>query len=161
ARWLRAAHSALFGEMPALAAGTALFAILATVPTIAAVVSIFGLVSDPHLIHVHLRGLETVLPQEVVDFLGEQLERQAKRSNGALGVQLATAIVLAMYSARGSAQALLDALNRAYRVRELRGPFARIALALAIAAATLCGLLLLLTVAVFLPGLIAMLPWRI
>jgi membrane protein len=161
ARWLRAAHSALLGEMPALAAGTALFAILATVPTITAVVAIYGLVADPHQIHVHLKGLETVLPQEVVDFLGDQLERQAKRSSGELGIQLATSIVLAMYSARGSAQALLDALNRAYRVREVRGSLARIGIALAIAASTLIGLLVVLTIAVALPGFVAMLPWHV
>jgi hypothetical protein len=41
AHWLRAAHDALLGEMPVLAAGTALFAILATVPTLAAVVGGF------------------------------------------------------------------------------------------------------------------------
>ncbi len=161
ARWLRAAHAALLGEMPALAAGTALFAILAAVPTIAAVVAIFGLVADPLEIRGHLRGLETVLPQEVVDFLGYQLERQAKRSSGELGAQLATSVVLAMYSARGSATALIDALNRAYRVRELRGSLHRIGLALAIAAATLLGLLTILTIAVALPGVIAMLPGHI
>ena len=86
ARWLRAAREALLGEMPILAAGTALFAILAVVPLLAAVVSIYGLVANPLEIHQHLRGLETVLPREFVDFLGEQLERQAKRSSGELGL---------------------------------------------------------------------------
>ena len=161
ARWLRAAHSALFGEMPAIAAGTSLFAILATVPTLAATVAIIGLVADPYEIRIHMRGLETVIPQEVVDFLGDQLERQALRSSGELGVQLAGSILLAMYSARGSAQALLDALNRAYRVRELRGAFHRIGLALAIAGTTLLGLVTVLTVAVALPGLLAMLPFHV
>ena len=33
AHWLRAARDALFGEMPILAGGTALFAIFAVVPT--------------------------------------------------------------------------------------------------------------------------------
>src|SRR5947209_1483298 len=74
ARWLRAAHSALLGEMPALAAGTALFAILATVPTLAAVVGIFGLVASAAEIRSHLHGLETVLPQQVVDFIADRLE---------------------------------------------------------------------------------------
>src|SRR5215468_5326566 len=118
AHWLRAAHDALLGEMPVMAAGTALFAILATVPTLAAVVGVYGLVADPHAIHDHLRGLETVLPREVVTFVGDQLERQSTRSSGELGIALATSVVLAVYSARGAARALIAVLNRAYRVRE-------------------------------------------
>jgi membrane protein len=102
ARWLRAAHEALLGEMPILAAGTALFAIIATVPALAAVVSIYGLASDAEEIRTHLKGLELVIPQEVVDFIGGQLERQAKRSHGALGIQIATSILLATISARSS-----------------------------------------------------------
>ncbi len=44
AHWLRAAREALLGEMPVLAAGTALYAMFAVVPTIAAMVNILGLV---------------------------------------------------------------------------------------------------------------------
>src|SRR5882672_5271146 len=84
ARWVRAARDALLGEMSVLAGGTALFAILATVPTLAAVVGVYGLIADPHQIHGHLQGLETVLPSDVVGFIGEQLERQATRSSGEL-----------------------------------------------------------------------------
>src|SRR5580765_2919894 len=97
--WLRAARDALLGEMPVLAAGTALFAIIATVPTLAAVVGVYGLVADPYAIHDHLRGLDTVLPLEVVRFIGDQLESQARRSTGELGVAVATSIVVAVYSA--------------------------------------------------------------
>lgn len=155
ARWLRAAHSALLGEMSILAAGTALFAMIAAVPSIAAVVSIYGLVADAHEIHQHLRGLETVLPQDLVVFLGEQLERQAQRSTGELGLQLGTSVVLAVWSARSSARALIDTLNRAYRVREIRGPFLKLAVTIAMAAATLVGLILMFAVVVALPGIIA------
>src|SRR4051794_27590309 len=98
ARWLRAAQDALLGEMPVLAAGTALFAILATVPTLAAVVGVYGLVADPHEIQRHLRGLQDVLPPEVVVFIGDQLERQAQRSSGELGIAVATSIAVAVYS---------------------------------------------------------------
>ena len=155
ARWLRAARDALLGEMQILCAGTALFAIIAVVPTLAAVVSIYGLVADPYAIRQHLRGLEHVVPAEVVGFLVDQLERQAKRTSGELGIQLATSVIAAMISARSSAKALIDALNRAYRVRELRGPWQRVAISLAIAAANLAGLMILLAVTVALPAIVA------
>jgi membrane protein len=160
AHWLRAAHDALLGEMPVLAAGTALFAILSTVPTLAAVVGVYGLVADPHHIHGHLRGLQTVLPPEVVAFVADQLERQAQRSNGELGLALATSIVLAVYSARGAARALIAVLNRAYRVRERRHAFQRILVSIAMAGATLLGLMLMFGVVVALPGIIALLHLR-
>jgi membrane protein len=160
AHWLRAAHDALLGEMPVLAAGTALFAILATVPTLAAVVGVYGLVADPYEIHRHLRGLQSVLPPEVVVFIGDQLERQAKRSSGELGVAVATSIVLAIYSARGAARALIAVLNRAYRVRERRHAVHKILISIAMAGSTLVGLMLMFGVVVALPGIIALLHLR-
>jgi membrane protein len=156
-RWLRAAHDALLGEMPVLAAGTALFAILATVPTLAAVVGVYGLVADPHAIHGHLRGLTTVLPPEVVAFVSDQLERQATRSGGELGIAVATSIAVAVYSARGAARALIAVLNRAYRVRDRRHVVHKILLSVAMAGATLVGLMLMFGVVVALPGIVALL----
>jgi membrane protein len=160
AHWLRAAHDALLGEMPVLAAGTALFAILSTVPTLAAVVGVYGLVADANNIHGHLRGLQSVLPPEVVAFVADQLERQAQRSSGELGLALATSIVLAVYSARGAARALIAVLNRAYRVRERRHAVHRILISIAMAGATLVGLMLMFGVVVALPGIIALLHLR-
>ena len=155
ARWLRAAHSALLGEMPILAAGTALFAILSIVPTLAAAVAIYGLLADPFQIHNELKSLQHVLPVEVVYFIGDQLERQAKRSSGELSLQLIGSIALAVFSSRASARSLIDALNRAYRVRELRTPIVKLGLTLSMAIATLLGLMLMFTVLVVLPALVA------
>jgi len=160
ARWLRAARDALLGEMPVLAAGTALFAILATVPALAAAVGVYGLVADPNEIHRHLRGLESVLPPEVVVFVGDQLERQAKRSNGELGFAVATSIFVALYSARGAARALIAVMNRAYRVRERRRLLARILLSVAMATVTLLGLMMMFGVVVALPGILALFHLR-
>jgi membrane protein len=160
AHWLRAAKDALLGEMPAMAAGTALFAILSTVPTLAAVVGVYGLVADPAQIHGHLRGLQTVLPPEVVVFVGDQLERQTKRSHGELGFALGTSIFVAVYSARGAARALISVMNRAYRVRERRRALHKILVSVGMAAATLVGLMLMFGIVVALPGIIALLGLR-
>ena len=150
-------REALLGEMPVLAAGTALFAILAAVPLLAAVVGVYGLVADPYEIHTHLRGLDAVLPPDVLAFLGDQLERQAKRSSGDLGIAVATSIAVAMFSARGAARALIAVLNRAYRVRDRRRAGPPLLLSIAMAGATLVGLMLMLGVVVALPGIVALL----
>lgn len=144
--------------MPVLAAGTALFAILATVPTLAAVVGLYGIIADPHEIHRHLRGLESVLPPEVVVFVGDQLEAQAK--HGQLGFAVATSLAVAVYSARGAARALIAVLNRAYRVRERRRPLNRILTSIAMAMVTLLGLMLMFGVVVALPAIVALLHLR-
>ncbi|NVB83558.1 MAG: YihY/virulence factor BrkB family protein [Kofleriaceae bacterium] len=160
ARWLRAAHATLLGEMPILAAGTALFAIIAVVPSLAAAVAIYGLVADPYEIHSHLDGLQHVLPVEVLQFIGDQLERQARRSTGELGLQLAVSVGLAVVSARGSARALIDSLNRAYRVRELRTPAQKLGVSLLMAVATLVGLMLMFAVLVVLPAIVSAINTR-
>jgi membrane protein len=154
ARWLRAARAALLGEMPILAAGTALFAIIAVVPTLAAAVALFGLIADPLQIPGQLDALKHVLPLEVLDFIEHQLERQASRSNGELGIQLAVSTFLAVFSARGSARALIDSLNRAYRVREQRTGLQRLALTLMMSTATLVGIITMFTVLVALPAIV-------
>ncbi len=156
ARWLRAARGALFGEMPVLAGGTAMFALIAAVPTLAAVVSIYGLVADPGEIERHLRGLEQVLPQEVVTWVGQELARQAQRPHAELGVAVTGSIILALWTARSSASALMTALNRAYRVREQRGRFHVLGMTIIMGAASLVGVMLLFVVVVALPSLAAM-----
>ncbi len=156
AHWLRAAKEALLGEMPVLAAGTALFAIISTVPLLAAVVAIYGLVADPHQIQSHLHSLSTVLPPGMLGFLQDQLERQAKRSSTGVGIALAVSIVVAIWSSRGAARAMVDSLNRAYRVRERRGPLHRFGLSLAMAAGAMFGLIFVFAVTVALPGVVAL-----
>ena len=157
ANWLRAAREALLGEMPILAGGTALFAMFAVVPTLAAVVAIYGVVADPNQIQGHLDGLQSVLPPDVLTFLADQLERQAKRSSRELGLQLGISIVIAVFASRGAARALIDALNRAYRVRERRTPFHKLLVTIAMASGTLLGLMLMFGVVVALPGIFALL----
>jgi membrane protein len=155
-QWLRAAREALLGEMPVLAGGTALFAIFAVVPTLAAIVAIYSVVADPTEINSHLSGLETVLPPNVVVFVNEQLERQTQRSHRDLGFALIVSVFMAVFSARSAARALIDALNRAYRVRERRRPLHKLFITLMMAAGTLLGLMLMFAVVVALPALFAM-----
>lgn len=155
AHWLRAARSALLGEMPILAGGTALFAVFAVVPMLAALVAIYGVVADPVDINRHIEGLETVLPMQVKRFIAEQLERQATRTSRESIIALGVAIFVAMFAARGAARAMIDSLNRAYRVRERRTPMMKFVVTLLMAAGTLVGILLMFFAVVALPAFFA------
>jgi len=55
---------------------------------------------------------------------------------------------------------MVDSLNRAYRVRERRGPLHRFGLSLAMAGGALIGLIVVLVVTVGLPGLISLLDLK-
>ena len=155
AHWLRAGHDALLGEMPILAGGTALFAVVSVVPTLAATVALYGMIADPKQIDAHLRGLESVLPPQVVGFIADQLARKAASSGRELGLAVAISVVVALLASRGAARALIDSLNRAYRVREQRGTLQKLMVTLAMAGGTLLGILLMLGVVVALPAIFA------
>jgi membrane protein len=154
--WLRAFREALLGDAPVFAAGIALFAMLATIPGLAAIVAVWGLVADPSDIAAQLGGLDRVFPREVVRFLVDQMSREAGRSSESLGVALATTLGLALYSARSTADAIMTALNYIYGVPESRHPLRTFAISLAAAATTLVGVILLAAIVVALPAVLAL-----
>ena len=154
--WLRAFREALLGDAPVFAGGIALFAMLATIPGLAAIVAVWGLVADPSDIATQLGGLERIFPRDVVHFLIDQMTREAGRSSKSLGVALATTLALALYSARSTADAIMTGLNHIYGVPESRHPLRTLALSLTFAAATLVGVLVLAAVVVALPALLAL-----
>lgn len=156
--WVRAARGALLGDTPVLAGGAALFAIFAAVPTLAAVVTLYGLIADPHQISSHLAGLERVLPRAVVDFLAAQLALAADKSSGTLGITFAASVVLALFSARGAVAALMTVLNSAYRVRDRRSGLHRFVITLVFATTTLVGSMVFAIVVVGLPAVVAIFP---
>ncbi len=158
--WLRVGQEALFGDTPVLAAGVALFTILAAIPGVAAIVAIYGLAADPSDIGPQLDGLERVLPRDVVQFVITQLERQAGRSAEQLGGALFVTLVLAIYSARSAADAMIVGLNYAYGVRETRRTAHVILLTLVLAFAKLIAFTMVAVLVVALPDIIAWLGVR-
>lgn len=156
--WLYAARFVFLGQGPVLAAGVALFALLATIPTLSAVVSLYSFFADAHDIREHLSVLTRVLPRAVVEFLVTQLQRQAESSTGELSFRLVVSLLLSMYSARSTASALIEAINEAYRIHETRSTRYKVVLTLGIAGVTLVGIVVTLIIFVILPLLFAVLP---
>jgi membrane protein len=155
AHWVRAGRDALLGEMPILAGGTALFAVVAVVPTLAATVALYGVIADPTHIESHFAGLESVLPPQVVAFVAGQLARKAAGPASELGLAVAVSVVVALLASRGAARALIDSLNRAYRVRERRSALHKLLVTLGMAGGTLLGIVMMLVAVVALPAIFA------
>jgi membrane protein len=137
---------------PVMAAGVALFLLLGLLPTLAAIVSVYALVADPGQIERHLAGLERVIPDAMFVLIVEQLERAAQRSSDELGLTLAGGIVLALYSTRASADAILTAIEHVDGApRRYRG-WRRLVLTLALAVGWLLGAVTLLVLVVAMPA---------
>lgn len=103
-----------------LAAGVAFYFFLAAFPAIAALISLYGLFSDPAFVPDQLNNLHGFLPSESLKILDDQARSISDSSETALGLGFIVGIVLAIYSATKGVAALIQGLNIAYNVRERR-----------------------------------------
>lgn len=103
------------------AAGLAFFGLLALVPTLLAVVSLYGLVRDPDEVQEQIGDLLEGSPEEIRDFVTTQLEALAGSSSGSLGVTIVISILIALWSASGAINHLLKTLNDIHGFDESRG----------------------------------------
>ena len=114
-------HNVADHRLLVLGAGSAFYAILALSPTLAALVSLYGLFADAERVTDLLTGLSGVLPPNVIDVLRDQVQTVGHHARGTLGATLGVSLVLSLWSANRVAKALIDALNIVYGERERRG----------------------------------------
>jgi len=141
-----------------VAAGLALYSLLAIFPALAAVVLLYGLFSSPEQITEQLRAFEGLLPPEGVTILQRQLTNLANQSSHTLGLGLMAAVLVALWSARKGMVALMTATNVAYNEREQRGFFRRLFVSLAFTIGAVLGFILLIALGVAVPVLLSFLP---
>jgi membrane protein len=103
------------------AAGIAFYAFLAIFPTIAAVIAIYGLITDPQTAQQQMSGLANVLPKEAAQLLQGQLSQIARGSSSALSWGLVLSILLSLWSANKGTRALFQGINIAYNEEDNRG----------------------------------------
>jgi membrane protein len=103
-----------------VAAGVAFYCFVAIVPALAATVAIYGLVADPSQVTDQVTALATVLPEEVLPLLREQMVRITANDQAA-GISAIIAILVAIYSSASATKALITGMNIAYDETEKRG----------------------------------------
>jgi membrane protein len=108
-------------DVPLLAAGVAFFALLALVPALAALVSLYGLVADPADIERNIEDVLAAAPQEVRDLVASQLDSIVDSSPSGLKVGAIVGLVVALWSASSGVKHLIGAVNLAYDEEETRG----------------------------------------
>lgn len=140
-----------------IAAGLALYALLAVFPALAAVVSIYGLFASPTDIAEHLQQVAATLPEDGRNILQRQVEDLSQRQE-ALSVGVVVGILLALWSARKGMVALITATNVAYDQEEHRGFFKQLFLSLAFTIGAVLGFLAVLVLGVAVPVGLSFLP---
>ncbi|PRY10183.1 membrane protein [Pontibacter ummariensis] len=97
-----------------VSAGVAFYFFLALFPTLTAIISIYGLVTDPATVEQQMEQLTNVLPQEAHQLLTEQLRSIAEKSGSSLGWGVALSILLSLWSANSGTKSLFEGINIAY-----------------------------------------------
>jgi membrane protein len=121
----RMSEDRLLGE----AAAVAFYSLLAVLPALAALISLFSLVTDPQVAAERLKTLTAPLPAGAAEMAREVLEQVAVHTGGRLGLGIGLAAT-ALWSAMAAASQLFGALNVIYREQEGRGFIHRTFLAL-------------------------------
>lgn len=145
-------------QVPLLSAGLAFYGLLAAVPGMVAIISMYGLVSDPKDISNQVKSLLGSAPPEARTLLRHQLEKLTTSSGGGLGLGVLLGIVIALWSASAGMKHLIEGVNAAYDEDETRG-FVKLRLtAIVLTVGVAVFLVLAVGVITVLPGIFDHLP---
>jgi membrane protein len=135
----------------ATAAGVVFYGLLAIFPAITALVSSYGLFTDPSTISDNLRTLALMLPEGSYSVVQDQINRVLAKGPAALGATFLIGILFALWSANAGMKAIIDALNVVYEEKEKRGFILLNVMSLAFTVAALASILLMVGAVVAVP----------
>ena len=104
-----------------VAAGVAFYAFLAVVPTLIAVVSVYGLVADESDVQRQVESVAGALPEEVRNFIEFQLTSIIDANRAGVSITFVVAIAVALWSASGGLAALVSGLHVVHDEVEPKG----------------------------------------
>lgn len=145
-------------EISMVSAGIAFNEFFALFPALAAGVALYGLVADPATVDRQLGILAGFLPADVHSLIAGQLEGLVHASQKSLGVSLILAVAIALWGATRGVKGLMSGLDIVYQETEKRG-FVRYNLtALALTFGAIVFGLFALTLVAAVPPLLKLLP---
>jgi membrane protein len=140
-----------------IAAGVAFYSMLALFPGIAAVIAIWGLLADPHVLIEQLDLVDTLLPPDVTSLLANQINALSNASGDKLGWAGLISTMLAIWSARSGVAALMLGLN-AIHERQNRGSLRHYLASLVLTLALLGVSMVTLSAVVIVPIVFTIIP---
>jgi membrane protein len=108
-------------NLSVLAAGVGFYSLLAIFPALAAAVSIYGLVLDPHGVEQQISMVIGLIPEEAGKIITDQLSAITSQPRQSLGFGVLFTLLFALWSASAAIQTLMTGLNVVYDEPERRG----------------------------------------
>ncbi len=150
---LRIKDEAKKDNVPLLSAGLAFYGLLAAVPGMVAIVSLYGLVSDPKDISKQVDKVLGSAPAAARTLARQQLEKLTSSSGGGLGLGVVLGILVALWGASAGMKHLIEAVNAAYDEEESRGMVELRVKAITLTVGVIAFLAVSVAVITVLPGL--------
>ncbi len=140
---------------PLLAAGVAFYGLLAMVPALVALITIYGVVADPDDITRQVGDALAAAPSEVRDLVESQLRSIQDSSGRTSMIAIVAGLAVALWSASSGMSHLIEAVNVAYDEEETRGFLRRRALSLAMTLGAIVFVVVSFVVIALLPSIVA------
>lgn len=140
-----------------ISAGIAFYAMLAIFPGVAALVSLWGFLSDPVQIEAQLSLIEEFVPPDAFSLLADQIDRLVGNFDGTLGLTGALSLGVTLWSARLGVGGLIQGLNAVHGV-PARGGVGHTLVTLLMTLALMAVAMVALATVVVLPVVLAFFP---
>ncbi|MDO5657299.1 MAG: YihY/virulence factor BrkB family protein [Paracoccus sp. (in: a-proteobacteria)] len=130
-------------HMSLIAAGVGFYAMVAVFPGLTAIITLWGLWSDPHVILTYVDVAREFIPDQAADILLVQVDALTEGGRTQIGWASVLSILIATVAARAGVDALVRGLNAAHGVRShstIMGFILAYILTLAIVGVVLLGL---------------------
>ena len=134
-----------------IAAGVTFYLLMALVPGLSAIFSVYGLFADRATVMGHAAALSSLVPGGGMEIINDQMRRLASQQNATLGIAFALSLVLALWSANAGVKALFRAMNVAYGEDEKRAWLELNGVSLLFTFALVCMAVVLIAATVLLP----------
>ncbi|MDJ0825210.1 MAG: YihY/virulence factor BrkB family protein [Rhodobacter sp.] len=144
-------------DLDLIAAGVAFYTMLSLFPAVAAVIALWGFVSDPHVIEAQIEIMRPLMPAEAFLIIEGQTDALIASNNSTLGLATVISTAFAIWTARAGVGALKRGLNAAHGTQP-RGGLTGVALSLLLTVALVGIALMALVSIVVAPLVLAFLP---
>jgi membrane protein len=165
-RWARAlwtiasrvARRASRDNLSLVAAGVAFYAMFAIFPALGALVSIYGLFGDAHVVQAQVQQLTDLLPRETGMLINDALAALLAKPGRNLNFGLLVSLAVAIWGARAGTSSLIAGLNIACEKPETRGVLRVEATAIILAFGAIVFAIVALTTLAVIPLVVSYLP---
>jgi membrane protein len=113
-------HRIFRDNLSALAAAAAFYVLLSIFPTLTALVSLYGLITDPVMAERQVAAMQGVLPPEALKLVAVWLQALVQGPTERFGIGLLISVVLASWSVWSATVMLMNAINICYGDEERR-----------------------------------------